>query len=373
MLASPSIVRAVSEAVSDYKLRLVVDPVMLAKSGAPLLKREAISSLKELLLPLAEVVTPNIDEAESLSGMKIDKASDMEAAGKAILDLGPKAVVIKGGHLDGEPIEVLLTQKGLFKQFRGTRISSGATHGTGCTFSAAITAFLSKGIPLEESVSNAKSFVTNAILYGLNLGKGIGPANPISNLEIDAERYRVTSMMSDALSILESTEGLSLLCPECQINIGMALPFQYAREQFDVCAIPGRIVKAGSRLKATSCPSFGGSRHVAKVILAAMSYDPRTRSAMNILYSEEILNACVNLGFLISSYDRALEPDDVKLTEGASIPWGISEAIKSAKRVPDIIFHRGDMGKEPMLNILGRDAVEVVMKARAIAGMISKQ
>ncbi len=370
MLSSSSIIRAVANAVSDHKLHLVVDPVMLAKSGAPLLKKDALTSLKKLLLPLADVVTPNIDEAEALSGFNINSVNDMETAGKAILNLGPKAVVVKGGHLRGEPIDMLLTREGLLKQYRGVRIPSGSTHGTGCSFSAAMTGLLSKGASLDESVLGAKEFVRNSILYGLNLGKGVGPANPMSNLEIDAEKFRVTSKMNDALSILESAEGLSLLCPECQINIGMALPVPYAREQDDICAIPGRIVKAGGRLKASSFPSFGGSRHIAKVILAAMSYDPCSRSAMNIRYSEEILDACVNLGYAISSYDRAQEPDDVKRSEGASIPWGVTEAIKSAKKVPDVIFHRGDMGKEPMLNILGADAVEVAMKACAIVGKL---
>ncbi len=370
MLSSSSIVAAVTRAVYDHRLRLVVDPVMLAKSGAPLLKQEALECLKGQLLPLADVVTPNIDEAEALSGMTIDDLNDAAAAGRAILKLGPKAAVIKGGHLRGEPVDLLLTEGGACRQYRGTRINSGSTHGTGCTFSAAMTALLSKGCSLEDAVLGAKEFVSNAILYGIRIGGGVGPVNPMSYMEMDAEKYRVISKMNDALAILESAEGLPMLCPECQINIGMALPMPYARVPDDVCAIPGRIVKVGSRLKASSCPHFGASSHVAKVILAAMSFDPSIRSAMNIRYSEPILDACVRIGFTVSSYDRALEPDEVKRTEGASVPWGVTAAITAAKKVPDVIFHKGDLGKEPMLNILGKDSVEVAMKALSIMGQL---
>ena len=330
------------------------------------MKQDALRNLKLQLLPLAEAVTPNVDEAEALSGMAIDDIDDAIVAGKAILKLGPKAVIIKGGHLSGPPIDLLITGDGTIRQYGGSRITSASTHGTGCTFSAAMTALLSKGHSLEESVLGAKAFVSNAILYGIRIGGGVGPANPMSNIEIDAEKYRVLSNMSDALAILESTDGLSLLCPECQINIGMALPMQYARVPDDVCAIPGRMVKLGSHLKASACPHFGASSHVAKVILTAMSFDPRIRSAMNIRYSDSILDACLRTGFTVSSYDRSKEPDDVKRTEGASIPWGVTAAINAAGKVPDVIFHKGDLGKEPMLNILGKDSVEVSMKAISI-------
>ncbi len=372
MLFSSPIVSAVSKAASAHKLHLVVDPVMLAKSGAPLLKSDALKTLKEQLLPLADVVTPNIDEAEALSGMVIRDIKDAAVAGNAILRLGPRAVVIKGGHLKGSPIDMLVTGDGAIRQYGGSRISSGSTHGTGCTFSAAITALLSKGCSLEDSVLGAKEFVSNAILYGLRIGQGVGPANPMSNVEIDAEKYRVISNITDAVTILESAEGLSMLCPECQINIGMALPSPYALTPDDVCAIPGRIVKVGSRLRASACPHFGASSHVAKVILAAMSFDHNIRSAMNIKYSESMLEACSKIGFTVSSYNRANEPDEIKRTEGASIPWGVSVAINAAKRMPDVIFHKGDMGKEPMLNILGRDSVEVAVKATSIFKQLMK-
>jgi len=362
MLSSSPIIREVARAAKDFRLRLVVDPVMVSKSGADLLRRDALGSLIKDLLPVAEVVTPNLDEAEALTGLKIAGVKDSVRAGETILNLGPKAVVVKGGHLKGNAVDVLCVRGRPLKEFSAGRIESVTTHGTGCTFSSAIAAFLAMDRSIEEAVKGAKDFVTGAITCGLRIGKGVGPVDPVSGLRIDAERYRVISRMYDAISVIESSEVLSLLSPECQINIVMALPKTYARGIESVCGIPGRIFNVGGRLKAASCPAFGASKHVANVVLTAMEFDPEVRSAMNIRYSQEIIAACRSLGFKIGSYDRKREPEEAKAKEGATIPWGVRQAIKELGAVPDIIYHKGDLGKEPMITILGRDPVEVAMR-----------
>ncbi|MCX8181979.1 MAG: bifunctional hydroxymethylpyrimidine kinase/phosphomethylpyrimidine kinase [Candidatus Methanomethyliaceae archaeon] len=363
MLSSSTIIREVAKSIKKFGLKVVVDPVMVAKSGAPLLRSDAVLSLKEELIPLAEVVTPNLDEAEVLTGMKIETVEDSVKAGKYLIGLGPKAVVVKGGHLKGDAVDVLCMNDGTVKEFRSPRVDSPTTHGTGCTFSSAIAAYLALGLSLEDSVREAKNFVLNAILYGLRIGKGVGPVDPMSNLRIDAERYRVLARMQDALSMLESLDSLAQLVPECQINLVMALPHPYAKGVEAVCGVPGRITNVGGRLRATSCPTFGASKHVANVVLTVMQYDPTMRSAMNIRYSKEIISACERLGWVAGYYDRTKEPPEIKEKEGATIPWGVREAIKSAGRIPEIIYHTGDHGKEPMVIILGKDPVEVVMRA----------
>ncbi|MEM3039705.1 MAG: thiamine-phosphate synthase family protein, partial [Candidatus Methanomethylicaceae archaeon] len=137
-----------------------------------------------------------------------------------------------------------------------------------------------------------------------------------------------------------------------------------------VCGVPGRITNVGGRLRASSCPTFGASKHVANVVLTVMEYDPAMRSAMNIRYSKEIISKCQSLGWTIGYYDRTKEPPEVKEKEGATIPWGVREAIKSAGRVPDVIYHTGDHGKEPMVIILGKDPVEVVMRALKLSNSL---
>jgi hydroxymethylpyrimidine kinase/phosphomethylpyrimidine kinase len=363
MLYSPAIVREVSSIVEAHKMKLVVDPVMLAKSGAALLKNEALGSLISSLIPLAEVVTPNIDEAEALTGMRIDSVEGSKAAAWRIVEMGAKAAVVKGGHLEGPPTDVLCSKGGACLEFKGERIPSGTTHGTGCTFSAALTAYLAKGLGLAESVRGAKELVSSSISFGLPLGKGVGPVEPLTPLRMDAERWRVFSNMVDAVTLLESADGLARLSPECQVNIVMSLPHPYAVDPDAVCGIPGRFRATGGRLHAGFCPAFGASRHVARALLAAMRHDGNVRASMNIRCSSGIMEAAKRLGYTIGSYDRSLEPADVKAAEGASIPWGVDIAINRLGRVPDIIYHTGDMGKEPMINIFGRDAVEVAVKA----------
>ncbi|MDI9643945.1 MAG: bifunctional hydroxymethylpyrimidine kinase/phosphomethylpyrimidine kinase [Candidatus Verstraetearchaeota archaeon] len=372
MLSSSPIVRCVSEAVEAHGLKVVVDPVMVAKSGAPLLQEEAVKALKELLIPRAEVVTPNLEEASTLSGIRISSQEDMIRAAGVILDMGSRSVVVKGGHLPGDPVDVLLIKGDKPRFYPGERIQSGCTHGTGCTFSAALASYLALGSSLESSVKHAKVFVSHSIQFGLKIGKGVGSVNPVSALEIDAERFRVLTSVTEGVCILESSEVAHLLAPECQINLVMALPNRYVVGEESVCGIPGRISNAGGRLKASSSPAFGASRHVARAVLSAMEFDPTVRSAMNVRYSEEVISAAKSLGYTASSYDREKEPLDVKFKEGASIPWGVSEAIKATGNVPDVIFHKGDWGKEPMVLILGRDAVEVATKAVMIARKLAK-
>jgi len=153
---------------------LVVDPVMVAKSGDRLLEESAVSTMRRQLLPLAHVVTPNWPEAETLSGVAIDSEAAAVAAGRAILELGPEYVVVKGGHAPGDPVD-LVVHRGGVERLPGTRIESRHTHGTGCTFSAAITAHLALGLATEVAIARAKQYVTCAIRHAPGLGSGHGP------------------------------------------------------------------------------------------------------------------------------------------------------------------------------------------------------
>jgi hydroxymethylpyrimidine/phosphomethylpyrimidine kinase len=174
MLSSSEIIEAVVGRVQKWQLRLVVDPVMVAKGGTPLLRPEAVETLQSKLLPLAEVVTPNLPEAEVLIKQRIETIEDMRAAARTIHELGPRHVVIKGGHRIAEPIDVYFDGMH-FKELYAERIETPHTHGTGCTFSAAITALLARGWSVEEAVTRAKRYVTGAIRNAPGLGHGHGP------------------------------------------------------------------------------------------------------------------------------------------------------------------------------------------------------
>ncbi len=174
MLSSSLIIEAVAGRVRKWGLRLVVDPVMRAKSGDPLLRPEAVTTLCAQLLPLAEVVTPNLPEAEALTGQRIETLDDMRTAASAIFALGPRHVVVKGGHRTTEPVDIYCDGQ-RFLELRAERLQTPHTHGTGCTFSAAITALLARGMPVEEAVAGAKHYITGAIRHAPGLGYGHGP------------------------------------------------------------------------------------------------------------------------------------------------------------------------------------------------------
>lgn len=180
MLANSEIIRVVADKVKEYRLpNLVVDPVMRAKSGDPLLRPEAQEALIKELLPLALVVTPNLPEAEALVGFPVRTIEDMRRAAVVIHEMGPAWVVVKGGHLEGNiSVDILYNGKDWW-EFTAPHIDTRNTHGTGCTFASAIAAWLARGAEVPEAVRLAKEYLTEALRAGakLNLGKGHGPVH----------------------------------------------------------------------------------------------------------------------------------------------------------------------------------------------------
>jgi len=177
MLSNSAIIEVVAERIRKHRLiNLVVDPVMVAKSGDLLLRSEAIEALKLLLIPLATVVTPNLPETEQLTGVRGTRQIDLNEAARRIVAMGAKSVVIKGGHRKGPAADLFYDGK-KFRVFSAARIPTRNTHGTGCTFSAAIAANLAKGENLEQAVGHAKAFITRAIRKSFAIGAGHSPVH----------------------------------------------------------------------------------------------------------------------------------------------------------------------------------------------------
>ena len=188
MLSAPAIISTVAKRLVAHRIdRVVLDPVMVAKGGDKLLRDDAIDALKTELLPLATVITPNIPEAEVLSAQRIETKTDMEAVARALVKTGPEAILVKGGHFDGEFSDdcLLLHKNGDEKihWFDEKRIDSPNTHGTGCTLSSAITAYLAKGCDIFDAVKNAKDYISKAIFAGseYKIGNGHGPVHHFYN------------------------------------------------------------------------------------------------------------------------------------------------------------------------------------------------
>ena len=184
MLSSSAIIKSISDQIKRYGIpNLVVDPVMVSKGGARLLEKEAETSLKDDIIPLAFVVTPNIPEAEVITGLEISSIEQMKEAAEKIIEMGPKNVLIKGGHLrDNKDAVDVFYDGDDFYEIATRWIKTKNTHGTGCTYSAAICANLAKGMDVLEAVSKAKDYVTAAIEKSFNIGSGHGPLNHFHNI-----------------------------------------------------------------------------------------------------------------------------------------------------------------------------------------------
>lgn len=189
MIASEEMMKMIKPYILQSNVPYVIDPVMVAKSGDALMDDEGKQKLIETLLPIATVVTPNIPEAEDITGFNIETVDDINRAGAFFInEVGSEGVVIKGGHLEGDAIDYLFTNKGV-TTWNSERFDTKHTHGTGCTFSAVITAELAKGHTIEEAVNTAKRFISLAIQYTPEIGKGRGPVNHFAYQKIEGLDY----------------------------------------------------------------------------------------------------------------------------------------------------------------------------------------
>lgn len=364
MLLNVETIKTVARALRQHGItRVVIDPVMLAKSGDCLLEKSAVDTLRQELFPLAFMITPNLDEAAALCGITVDSPAAMKEAALMLHRMGPRYVLIKGGHLHGDCID-LLYDGSSFLEFPGSRIDTKNTHGTGCTFSAAIATELSRGLPAADAVRRAKEFITTAIRFSLPLGAGHGPTNPFAAIARDAQILHCIREVENAFILLQKA-CIGSLVPEVQSNLGYATASAAGPE--DVVAFPGRIIRLNDTIARVAAPAAGASRHIAKIILTALRKDSSCRTAMNIAWRPDIIECCKALGLAVCEFSRDDEPSGLQEIEGSTLEWGTQKVISECGRVPDIIFDRGGAGKEPMTRVLGADPAAVAEKIINIA------
>lgn len=362
MLYSSEVMDLVYDRMKDSGVNFyVLDPVMIAASGSRLVREGEERSLRKLA-SIATVVTPNKMEAEFLAGIKIESEEDMIEAARRILKIGCEAVLVKGGHLGGDTVvDVLATSDGYLEVLRSERIEVPPLHGSGCTLSAAITAYLARGYSVLDSIKLGREFVLEAIRRGYVVGKGgLHTVNPGGKVLDGFERFEALDDIRRALEILESCEKISLLIPEVGSNVARAI--ENARTREDVVGVRGRIRRDSRGRLLHFGFWFGEADHTARLVLAARSLDPRIRAVMNIRFDELIVDLCRMLGLRVVEIDRSREPP-----EGSTMDWAVREAFSILGEVPDVIYDRGAPGKEPMVRILGRSAVEVAKRVCEIA------
>jgi hydroxymethylpyrimidine/phosphomethylpyrimidine kinase len=364
MVYSSPIIDAIYRSLKKTpKIPIVLDPILTAGTGAKLLRREAYKSFVSKLIPLSTLITPNKMEAEKLADIVIKTENDIIEAARKINKLGVKNVLVKRGHFGSEHvIDLLLDSKGDIMKFTNPRLKIKEVHGSGCNFSSAVTAYLAEGMALAQACKMANEYVHNAVKNAVNLGRGLPIANPPSVMYRDANRYHVLAELQDAAEEVTILDGFSRLIPETQTNFAYAL--LNAAEVSDVAAVRGRIIRIENTAVPASYIKFGVSTHVASAVIAYMSVNPDFRSAINIRFDKRIVDVCKSL-FSVASYDRTKEPKKIKRKEGSTVAWGILAAL-SKNPIAEVIYHTGDVGKEPMICLFGRNPREVVNKIKAI-------
>lgn len=375
MLYTPEIAEII--AGKTDKIKVVVDPVLSSTTGHGLSSDGLVDAIKRHLIPRCYVITPNIGEAERICERKMENIDDMREACVSIHEMGAKNVIIKGGHMGGDATDVLFDGS-KFRTFTLPRMDRKA-HGSGCTFSAFLTAFIALGYGLVEAAGLAKAYTWSAIAGGSG---GLGKAGGVDIVRQRTDHIPVVDAIEGQggsykkhyekqmekagiwLSLQNAVDEVvsflpSSLVPEVGINFVYAM--EDASGMGDICGIYGRIVKVSGRPFQSGECRFGTSKHIASVALACMKHDRKMRSAMNIAYSPDTVEACRAAGLEVASFDRRDEP-----AGSSTMEWGTEHAIKKHGGIPDIVWDAGSPGKEAMIRVLGRTPDEVAEKVKNI-------
>jgi len=332
---------------------VIVDPVMVSTTGGVLLKEAAISSMKKLLLPIAHTVTPNVREAEMLSSISIRGLDDLKDAAKKITALGAKNAVITGCELEVGRISDFVFDGSRYHIISGRKMDV-QTHGSGCNFAIALSHAVAQKKDIVAAVRLAKEFTFEAIRGAKALGRGVMITDPKKDVLLED--------LAAAIAKFQEMSGAASLIPEVQTNFVYAKPDAESAE--GVAGVLGRIVKVGDRVAVAGGIQYGGSRHVGAAVLAMRKRFPKIRSAVNIKFDEATLKKMRRAGMKIKSYDRTEEPHATKSKENGTVSWGIESAVKKSSSAPDAVYHTGDIGKEPMIIVFGRNPRDVIAKLK---------
>ena len=348
MMYDSSIIKAVHVMIKNQKCPIIVDPIIESTTKTILLKKSAITDYRKMIIPLATIITPNKRESKILSG-----CSKVDDAARRLQELGARNVIITGYRESEREIEDFVMESDRNYILKGKRIKM-VNHGSGCNYSASITASLARKKSIHEAANIAKEYVYQSIKNSKDLGKGIKITHK-KNSEIQKQ-------LSLSIIDFQNIKDVSKIIPECQTN------FVFSKNKpkniKNVLGISGRLVKSGNNVIQAGDLVFGGSQHVATALIEVSKKFPEIRSAINIKYEPKLITKAKKRKMSVLTYNRKKESKNSKLKENSSISWGVSSCLKS--EMPDIIYHKGDLGKEPMIIVFGNTPTEVVKKIKQI-------
>jgi len=351
MVYNSQIIKIIYQYLKKLKIPIVVDPVIKSTTGGMLIEKSAIVDFKKFIVPLATIITPNKFEAEILTKTKIDSKNTPEKIAKIIQKMGAKNVVITGVKSKNQEIEDFVLEKNK-KYFLSNKKISKINRGSGNIHSAATLYAIVKNKNIKESLEFAKKITLDSIKNSQKIGKGI----VITNM---GEQDVIKNKLQNSIIEFTKIKNIFQNIPECQTN------FVYSKQKpksiKEILGISGRIVKSGEKVIVAGNLKYGGSKHVATALLAVNKKYSNIQSAINLKYKNETISKIKKLKLTTYDYDRNQEPQNVK-NKGSTIEWGIKNAIKNSKKPPDIIYHKGDFGKEPMIIVFAETPDSVIKK-----------
>jgi hydroxymethylpyrimidine kinase/phosphomethylpyrimidine kinase len=340
----------------------VLDPVLAAKNGLRLMTDEALSALRERLMPLLTCITPNLDEAGALLGRRPDDLAGMEWAARELRQKGTKNVLIKGGHLAGEPVDLLFDGEGI-STHRRKRIDR-EVHGTGCLFSSAITSFLVMDYPMREAFFAAERTMGGFLKESSQpMEGGYFYAFPALSSAGDGEKWQVLQAMRVAAGRLQKLNMVGLL-PIGKMDVAYAL--RNARDGRDVAAFRARISPGEKTIFFEGPPEFGALPHMARLCLACMKRYPCLRAGMDIRFTPTTVEKARKCGMTAISWDRRKVGGGSKNHMDRSLNYLFDEAHHDSKIPPDIIYAQGKSGTKSAMRLLGQDPQELIKKMERI-------
>lgn len=349
MVYNSEIIKTIYEKLKDKKIPIIIDPIIESTTNGQLLEKTALKDYKKFIVPLATIITPNKFEAEFLTKIKIKSKKTLLESAKKIQKMGAKNVIITGIE-EGTKVSDFVLER-TEQYFVSSKKITRVNHGSGCNYSSALIFEIASGKTIKKSAKFAKNYTFDSIRKAKNIGKGIA-------ITLNKNPDKSFEELRKSILKFTSINKIYKKIPECQTNFVFSK--EHPKTINDVLGIQGRIVKTGEKVLVAGNIEYGGSKHVATALIAMNKKFPHIRSAVNLKYNAKTISKIKN-NFKISSYDRTQEPKGVK-NEGSSVGWGIKMAIKKCNEAPDIIYHKGDFGKEPMIIVFGENPTTVLQK-----------
>lgn len=367
--------------IKKFQLKVVYDPITVSSAGKRLASDQLETQIEKKLLPCVKILTPNLSEAEIYSGKNLSSGTieHVKDAAKIILKKMyissnssniEKAVIIKSAiNNQDEIMDVALIYKkdgDSFKQelktFKKNKVFfSGNVHGTGCVFSSAVTAFLARGNSIENAIKQAEDFFDEKFIHFIELPD----QSKVLDLTISDDKLDVINQIKEVYNYISNIQKFSELIPEVRLNVSCSLPNASTKQE--IAGIEGRITIINGYPQASGEIKFGVSDHTARLILTAKEFDNSINLVMNLKYKSHWIKTIQKKTDLeLYEFIRESQPENIKAKDHSTMQWLIKESIEKIGKIPDIIWDKGSIGKEPIIRVFGKNSKDMIDKLKQI-------